>query len=79
MSVKTVVVNRKLGAFELLLGLIVFELFLGSRLMLLIVFILAALFFFLKMHFGGEFSLAQLFGLFDDKTEKKDQEKTTNG
>jgi len=79
MSVKSVVVNRKLGAFELLLGLIIFELFLGSRLMLLIVFILAALFFFLKMHFGGEFSLAQLFGLFDDKTEKKDQEKKANG
>lgn len=79
MSVKAFVLNRKLGAFELLIGLIFFELFLGSRLMLLITFVLAGVFFFLKMHFKGEFSLAQLSGLFDDKTEKKEQDKTTNG
>jgi hypothetical protein len=77
MSVKDFVMKRKIGAFELLTGLIFFELFLGSRLMLLVTFILAVVFFFLKMHFGGEFSLAQLSELFDGKTEKKDQEKPT--
>lgn len=49
--------TRKLGVFELLLGEMLFELFLGDRIRALTVGILALVAWYTKRKFGGEFSL----------------------
>ena len=71
MSTKDHIMQRKIGAFEVLIVLIWVELFFGSKVMFLIICILSTIFYFAKKHFGGEFSIAQLQGLFTNKKEEK--------
>ena len=56
--------NRKLGAFELLLIVVGVEFFFGDKAHSLIFGGMAVGFYFAKRRFEGEFSLAQLYGLF---------------
>ena len=67
------IMERKIGALELIIVLLFLELFFGTRLMMLILLVGGVGFLITKLKFGGEFSLAQLVGLFGDS--KKDQEK----
>lgn len=75
MSIGSSITSRKLGAFELLIGLGLFEAIFGTGPRVAVLVGLALGFYYAKKHFGGEFSLAQLHGL---TTEKK-QEKPGNG
>lgn len=67
------ITTRKIGAFEVLVALILPVAILPTGLVVTLILLLAITFFFAKKHFGGEFSLAQLRGL--SVSEKKDQEK----
>jgi hypothetical protein len=61
--------NRKLGAFEVLLAALVFELFFGAAWRFWLLLVLCTVFFFAKREFDGEFSLLDVLGLFTDDTE----------
>jgi len=54
-----VIWNRKLGVFELLVGITLFELVFVSRLQALFWALATVLAYYTKKKFGGEFSLAQ--------------------
>lgn len=56
--------KRKLGAFELLLLLAVIEGIFGSGARALMLLLLTVGFYYAKKHFGGEFSISQIQGLF---------------
>jgi hypothetical protein len=70
------IVKRKIGPGEILLFVILFEIIRGNALAALIYIAIALAFFLGQSHFGGPFTLAQLYGLFVSET-KKDQEKPT--
>jgi hypothetical protein len=69
------IIKRKIGPGEILLFVILFEIIRGNALAALIYIAIAVAFFLGQSHFGGPFTLAQLYGLFVDS--KKDQEKPT--
>ena len=50
--------TRKLGVFELLVGMMLFELFLGDRIRAVAAFLCAVIAWYTKRKFSGEFSLA---------------------
>jgi hypothetical protein len=60
MNITERILRRKIGAFELLVAAIVFELLFGSRSRLVIAIALCAGFYFAKRKFGGEFSLSEV-------------------
>ncbi len=62
--------ERKVGAFELAVGLAVTEFAVGSGPRAIIFAGLACGLYFAKKHFGGEFSLADLRGLFTEKENR---------
>lgn len=66
MSIQRRIVTRKIGAFEVLIGLVALHAFTFSFGRALICAVLAGLFYFAKREFEGEFSLEQLFALFTD-------------
>lgn len=55
--------TRKLGVFELLVGMTVLELFLGDRLRALVAGVCAIVAWYAKRKFEGEFSLQQAWGV----------------
>lgn len=61
--------NRKLGVFELLFLFTLLEGIFGDRLRALWLVGLTILFYYAKRHFGGEFTISQLQGLFQHKKE----------
>ncbi len=70
--------TRKLGVFELLLGAMLFELFLGDRLRAITVGVLALVAWYTKRKFSGEFSLADAWSVVSsasDQAKKKIDEK----
>ena len=72
MTLQARIVRRKIGAFELLVGALPFELVFGSWSRFVVVLLLAIGFYAAKREFGGEFSLLEVFGLFtDNPTHKK--------
>lgn len=64
------ITKRKFGALEVLLFVIVFEVFTMDFFSALGFIVLAVLVFLGRAHFGGDFSLAQLHGLLVSKKEK---------
>ena len=71
--------NRKLGAFEILVGALAFELFFGSAWRFWLCAVLAVLFFFAKREFEGEFSLLDLLALFSDDNDNDSETKEKTG
>ena len=74
------IVKRKIGPGEILLFVILFEIIRGHSLAALIYIGIAVAFFLGQSHFGGPFTLAQLYGLFvtETKTETEtEKEKPT--
>lgn len=63
MTLQQRIIRRKIGAFELLLGALPFELIFGSSARTVLLGILAAAFYFAKREFKGEFSLLEAFEL----------------
>lgn len=64
MTLQQRVIRRKIGVFELLVGALPVEFIFGTTSRALLLGILAALFFFAKREFKGEFSLLEAFELF---------------
>lgn len=62
--------NWKIGALELALLLIFLEIFFGTKLMILFELAAVAVFAVAKAFFGGQFSLAQLKGLLEQKEQE---------
>lgn len=60
------IIERKIGAFELLVGALPVELVFGSTSRALLLLALSVGFYFAKQEFKGEFSLLDLVGLFND-------------
>lgn len=75
MTLQERIVRRKIGALELLVGALPFELFFGSWGRFVLVLVLAVLFYAAKREFQGEFSLLEVFGLFTDNQPNKKAEK----
>lgn len=70
--------TRKLGVFELLVGAMIFELFLGDRLRAIAAGVLGLVAWYTKKKFGGEFSLADAWSVItsaSDQAKKKIDEK----
>lgn len=65
------IVRRKLGAFEVLIGLFVLELIIGSAWHSGLYLLLALVFYLTKDEFGGEFSLLDVSNLFGSKESKE--------
>lgn len=75
MTIQERIIRRKIGAFELLLGALPLEAVFGTGSRALLLGILAALFYFAKREFSGEFSLLNLFALFTSDSKPKDTSK----
>jgi hypothetical protein len=65
------ILNRKIGAFELLIFIIVWAIIFGSRLEVILACTLCAVFWFSKRRFGGEFSVNDLIGLWNKQAKEK--------
>lgn len=74
------VTHRKIGAFEFAVILAILSLIFINGIVAIIFVVLAVGLYFAKKHFGGEFSLAQLYGLFRaEKTAVSKKETSSNG
>lgn len=62
--------NRKLGVFELLVGAMLFELFLGDRVRAIVAGVLAIVAWYTKRKFSGEFSLADAWSVVSSASEQ---------
>ena len=62
------IISRKVGAFELAVGVATFELILGSSPRAVVFAGLAVALYYAKKHFKGEFSLSDIRGLVKGKT-----------
>lgn len=71
MTIQERIIRRKIGAFELLIGALPLEAVFGTWARFVLCGVLAALFYAAKKEFSGEFSLAEVFALFDDNQPKK--------
>lgn len=65
------ITQRKIGAFEFAVIMTILGVF-TNGIFAIVMAVFAVGLYFAKKHFGGEFSLAQLYGLFWGKTEKKE-------
>lgn len=73
MTIQQRIIRRKLGAFELLVGGMPLEFIFGTTSRALLLGVLAALFFFAKREFKGEFSLLEAFELFTKQAKETKQ------
>jgi hypothetical protein len=69
-AIKSAILNRKIGAFEVLVGLVALEVIFLSFFRVVLFGALAVVFYVAKNHFKGEFSLSQLFEATSKPTEK---------
>lgn len=72
MKVQDRILQRKIGAFEILLALSALEVLIGTRPRAIILIALTVGFYFAKREFKGEFSLLDIFGLFNKPTKPTD-------
>lgn len=70
MTIQDRILERKIGAFELLVAFVAFHAFTFSFGRALLCAVLAGLFYFAKREFKGEFSLLDLIGLFTEEPRK---------
>lgn len=71
------ITQRKIGALEVLLFSIAFEVFTFDFLSAVVFIVLAVLVFLGRAQFGGDFSLAQLHGLLGSKNGKNEEKPTS--
>ncbi len=62
--------TRKLGVFELLVGMMIFELFLGDRVRAILAGSCALVAWYTKRKFSGEFSLSQAWSVVTSASEQ---------
>ena len=72
MTIQQRIIARKIGALELLVGALPFELLFSSTGRFLATLVLAIGFYFAKKEFQGEFSLSDVFGLFTTKAKERE-------